>query len=311
MLYNVLYNKGDDMNLNVDYICRVFKQKNLILRLVIFFVAVFVLALNYNIFITPNNFNIGGTSGLAVIVNSLFNIKPSLFILISSIILLIISYFTLDKNQTYRSIIGAFLYPLFISLTEPLANLIIPYVDFSNILITIIIGGSLFGICTGFIYKTGFTTGGGDIVIKIISKYNHISEGNAQLIANGTIIVLGTFVFGLVNLIYSLIVIIISALLVDKILLGISDSKMFLIYTKKVDELQDIILKNMATGVTIFNTEGGYKGEKRKMLMVVVPNGLYYLVKETILNIDSEAFFIISDCYEVKGGVKKKSYSFI
>ena len=92
---------------------------------------------------------------------------------------------------------------------------------------------------------------------------------------------------------------------------GISDSKMFIIYTKKVDELQNILLKNMATGVTIFNTQGGYKGEKRKMLMVVVPNSLYYLVKETILNIDSEAFFIISDCYEVKGGVKKKRYSFI
>ena len=160
---------------------------------------------------------------------------------------------------------------MFISLTEPLARIIIPYVDFSNILITIIIGGSLFGICTGFIYKTGFTTGGGDIVIKIISKYNHISDGNSQIIANGTIIILGTFVFGVANLIYSLILIVISALLVDKILLGISDSKMFIIYTKKVDELQNIILKNMATGVTIFNTQGGYKGEKRKMLMVVVP----------------------------------------
>lgn len=299
------------MNLNNDYISQVFKQKKLLNRVIIFVLAVFVLALNYNIFIVPNNFNIGGTSGLAVIIKELFNIKESLFILISSMILLIISYFTLDKNQTYRSIVGAFLYPFFISLTEPLANYLIPYLSFSNILLTIILGGTLLGICTGLIYKTGFTTGGGDIIIKIINKYNHISEGNSQFIANGIIILLGSFVFGFQNLIYSIIVILISALFVDRIILGISQSKMFLIYSKKSNEISKFILENMGTGVTIFDTEGGYKKEKRKMLMVVVSTRMYYLIKETILNIDKDAFLIISDCYEVKGGVKKKDYSII
>ncbi len=299
------------MNLNNDYISQVFKQKKLLNRVIIFVLAVFVLALNYNIFIVPNNFNIGGTSGLAVIIKELFNIKESLFILISSMILLIISYFTLDKKQTYRSIVGAFLYPFFISLTEPLANYLIPYLSFSNILLTIILGGTLLGICTGLIYKTGFTTGGGDIIIKIINKYNHISEGNSQFIANGIIILLGSFVFGFQNLIYSIIVILISALFVDRIILGISQSKMFLIYSKKSNEISKFILENMGTGVTIFDTEGGYKKEKRKMLMVVVSTRMYYLIKETILNIDKDAFLIISDCYEVKGGVKKKDYSII
>lgn len=299
------------MNLNNDYISQVFKQKKLLNRVIIFVLAVFVLALNYNIFIVPNNFNIGGTSGLAVIIKELFNIRESLFILISSMILLIISYFTLDKNQTYRSIVGAFLYPFFISLTEPLANYLIPYLSFSNILLTIILGGTLLGICTGLIYKTGFTTGGGDIIIKIINKYNHISEGNSQFIANGIIILLGSFVFGFQNLIYSIIVILISALFVDRIILGISQSKMFLIYSKKSNEISKFILENMGTGVTIFDTEGGYKKEKRKMLMVVVSTRMYYLIKETILNIDKDAFLIISDCYEVKGGVKKKDYSII
>lgn len=299
------------MNLNNDYISQVFKQKKLLNRVIIFVLAVFVLALNYNIFIVPNNFNIGGTSGLAVIIKELFNIRESLFILISSMILLIISYFTLDKNQTYRSIVGAFLYPFFISLTEPLANYLIPYLSFSNILLTIILGGTLLGICTGLIYKTGFTTGGGDIIIKIINKYNHISEGNSQFIANGIIILLGSFVFGFQNLIYSIIVILISALFVDRIILGISQSKMFLIYSKKSNEISKFILENMGTGVTIFDTEGGYKKGKRKMLMVVVSTRMYYLIKETILNIDKNAFLIISDCYEVKGGVKKKDYSII
>ena len=70
-------------------------------------------------------------------------------------------------------------------------------------------------------------------------------------------------------------------------------------------------MNELHTGVTLFNTEGAYKKQARKMLMVVVPTRDYNIVKEEVLKIDNEAFFVVSDCYEVDGGKKRKNLPFI
>ena len=86
---------------------------------------------------------------------------------------------------------------------------------------------------------------------------------------------------------------------------------MFFIYSKKYKLIEKYIMDDLHTGCTLFNTEGGYKKEKREMLMVVVPTRDYGTVKEEVLKIDSDAFFVVSDCYEVDGGKKRKNLPFI
>lgn len=296
------------MDIEIENLITQAKKRNLLPRLLFFVLGVFILALNYNIFVLPNNFNVGGTSGLALIFKEILGLKPSTFILICSLILLLLSYLTLGKEQTIRSTIGALLYPILITITEPLAYHLIPYLTFSNILVTVIICGLLIGLANGLIYKTGFTTGGGDIIMQIISRYQHITEGNAQRLINCVIVLLSGFIFGIENIIYSALVILIATALVDKILIGISDSKMFFIYSKQAPKIKKYVLKELKTGITIFDTKGGYKKESRQMLMVVVPNKDYFIFKETILTIDPDCFFIINDCYEVSGGMKRPKY---
>src|SRR5574344_983821 len=149
-------------------------------RFLMFFLGTLVLALNYNVFVIPNNFVIGGMSGLSIILNAIFKIEPVLFIYIVDIILLIVSYIFIGSEKTYRSLVGSFLYPLLITFTTPIAKFIIPYVYIDNILITVIITGCLLGIGYGMIYKVGFTTGGGDILMQLMNKYLKISEGKAS-----------------------------------------------------------------------------------------------------------------------------------
>lgn len=288
------------------------RKRKSIPRFLGFLMGVFILALNYNILVIPNKFNIGGTSGLAIIFEEIFNIKPALFIMISSIVLLVISYFALGKEQTLRSVLGALIYPLALILVEPLALKLIPYFQFQNILITIIVCGACIGIGNGIIYKVGYTTGGGDLIMKIIVKFQHLTEGTSQLIENTIIILLGGFVFGIPCVVYSIIINALCTMITDKILIGISNSKMFFIYSKKADLIKKYVLNDLESGMTMINTEGGYKLEPRKMLMVVVPTRQYYQFKEKLLEIDRDAFFIITDCYEVSGGVKKDViYSFL
>lgn len=286
------------------------KNKKRLKNVLLFFLGLTILAINYNMFALPNSFNIGGMSGIATMLNYLCGLKPSYFIFGSSCFLLLISYFTLDKETTYNSIVGAIMYPLLIELFRPFCDMLLPSFQFSNIVITLIMCGVLLGIGNGFVYKSGFTTGGSDIIMKLIHKYQHLTEGTSQLIMNTIIILLGVVVFGVPSLIYSLIIILISTNIVDKILIGISNSKMFMISSKKAKEIKEYAINSLNTGVTIFTTTGGYMFVKRKMLMIVVPTRLYNAFKEKILEIDNEAFIVVSDCYEVTGGQRKSNHLF-
>ena len=156
----------------MNNVLKYIKEEQLVKRFIIFLIGVFILALNYNMFIVPNNFVLGGTSGLAVILNQIFQIKPVITIYVFSFLLLIIGYLTLPFKETRRAIIGTIIYPLFISLTSPLVNVLMPYFKFDNILIVVLIAAMLQGLGTGLIYKVGFNTGGGDILVKIISRYD-------------------------------------------------------------------------------------------------------------------------------------------
>ena len=106
---------------------------------------------------------------------------------------------------------------------------------------------------------------------------------------------------------YSLIIMFISTYMVDKMLIGISESKTFFIQTDKEDEVIDFILKIIESGVTELDTKGGYSHRRKKMLMCVVPNDKYGVLKSAIKEIDPSAFIVVSDCYEVLGGTKRKT----
>ena len=146
--------------------------------------------------------------------------------------------------------------------------------------------------------------------MQILNKYMKISTGVASLITSIAVIVPGAFVFGLNKAIYGTIIVIIISVLVDKIMLGISNSKMFYIRTKKAEEVQEFI-KEMNTGYTMKKADGAYSKKKYDMIMCVLPTRDYYMFKNVIQKIDPEAFFIITDCYEVYGGKRKDIFPFI
>ncbi len=262
--------------------------------------GVLIMAFSYNVFILPNSFVYGSVSGVAIITQKLFGIDPSLFIMVVSIILLIVSYFVLGKEKTASSILGSLLYPIAVKL---MSNIRI-YLDFdtSQLLLSAIFGGVTTGLGAGLVYKAGFTTGGTDIIEQIISKYSKVSMGRAIIMCDGMILLFGTFMFGINNFMYALIVLYLISILADRVLLGISDSKAFYIVTEKDKEVKEFILNKLSHGVTIFEARGGYEQKKQKVLFCVIPTKEYFKLKEGIREIDMNAFFVVTDAYEVHGG---------
>lgn len=263
-------------------------------------IGILLIAIAFNLFLLPNELVFGGVSGLSIIVSKFITIDASTFIMIASLLLLVVSFLVLGKNDTKASIVGSILFPIFVNITANIEEYI--KLDTGNVLLSAVFGGIIYGFGAGLVFKAGFTTGGTDIINQILSKYLHMSMGNAMLISDGLIVVLGGFFFGATKLMYALIVIYIIGLMTDKVLLGISNSKAFYIITNEDEKIRDYLLNELHHGVTIFSVKGGYTHKKDEVILCVVPTREYYRVKEGIHEIDSEAFFVVCDAYEVSGG---------
>ena len=279
---------------------KVIKQKIKVKELIEFIIGCFLVALAFNLFMSPNNLVAGGVSGFSLILKHFFGLNPSTIISVANILLIIVSFLVLGKEKTKATILGSILFPIFVSLTEHLST----YISFkeSEMILIAIFGGALQGLGAGLIFRAGYSTGGTDILNMIISKVFKMSLGNSMFFTDGTIIVIGAFVFGFNHLMYSLIILYLISTITDKVVLGISDSKAFYIITSKEKEVKDFVINELKHGVTEFKAQGGYNSESQTVLMSVVPTREYYKLKEGIHLIDKNAFFVAMDSYEVKGG---------
>ena len=264
-----------------------------------FLLGVLIVAIAYNLFLLPAKV-VYGVGGLGIIFNSLFKIDPSLVILVSSVILLFLSLILLGKEETKKTVIGSLLYPVFVKLTSSVGQI----VDLSNTdpLLIVLFGAVISGFGLGLIFKAGFTTGGTDILNQIVSKYFKMSMGNSMFFTDGIIILSSVFVFGWTKIMYSIISLYIISIMTDKVILGISNSKAFYIITDHEEEVKKFVLKHLSHGVTILDAKGGFTGQNQKVIMCIIPTKEYFIAKEGIHEIDSNAFFVVTDAYKVSGG---------
>lgn len=280
-------------------ILKVDKTK-LLYRYSILILSLFISSLVFNLLLYPTNLVTGGLNGIAIILNHIFNISPSLIILIGSLVLLGISYLFLGLEQTSGSLVATLVYPLFVTLTEPLARYIV--IDTSDLILMSILIGILLGITNGLMYKVGFSNGGLNIISQIVYKYFHISLGKTTMVINFLVVLVGGIYFGFNMVLYAFIIIYISGAIIDKVILGISSNKAFYITTTKEKEVKDYLINTLNHTVTIFNVKGGFLEKRRKVILAVVPTRDYVRLKESIKEIDPKAFFVVTDAYEVKGG---------
>lgn len=276
------------------------RKKSLFKRYFNFFVGLIFLAVSYNLFLASNDIVAGGVSGAAIILNGLFNFNNSTVILVCNVALLILSLFLLGKAKTKNTILGSLLFPILVELTSHI-NVWLE-LDTSQLLLSSVFGGVMYGMGLGMIFKAGFTTGGTDILNQIISKYAKISIGKSMLLVDGGIVLLSALAFGPTKVMYSIIVLYIISMISDRVILGVSDSKAFYIITSHDDEIKEYILKVLNHGVTVFNAKGGYATKNQTVLMCVLPTKDYYRLKAGITEIDNEAFVVVTDAYEVFGG---------
>ena len=275
-------------------------MKTKIKRYITVVIGTFLVALAFNLFLSPYNLASNGISGLAIIINRLTGINEGVFVLIVNIFLLGVSYNFLGRKKTKHSLIGSLLLPVFISITAPVSKYIV--LKDLDLLIIALLGGIISGIGYGLIYQHDYTTGGTDILNQLMEKYYKIPMNKAILYIDGMVVLLGGVVFGFSSMLFSMIVLYIISELSNRTMLKINQNQILLVQSKKIDQIKEYISKEYYYDSSILNSTGGYTKEKQKTLFCAVSKRDYYPIKEGILLIDPKAFITIITAYEEKNG---------
>ena len=243
-----------------------------------------------------------GHTGVSLLLSEFIPVNISLIILVVGLICLIIGLACFDFDYALKMLLITFLYPFFVSITLLVTDLI--DLEDTSLFLVVVIGGAVYGMGQGLIRKSGYSTGGLCVIFDLIHKYFHISIGVATIIVNGVLIIAAYSIFGVECAMYSLIALLVSSFMLDKVFMGISDNKVFYIITSKPLEVKEYIYDNLHYDVTVVNARGGYTNKKKTMLMSVVPTIEYIKLKQLVREIDKKSFFLIVDAYETN--VKRK-----
>ena len=272
-------------------------KKNFWKNFCMFILGMSASAISVSVFYNPNDVVTTGSTGLSILINRRLNIDLSVLILVISSLLLILDFCVFGFKHGSKNILGTLLFPVFIKAASIINN----YISFDNtsLFLLILVGGVLSGIGFGFVKKSGYSLGGFYVLYDILNKKLKVSMGKANLFCNVSIIAASIFVFGLDKCIYAFLGLYITSYVGDKIMIGISQNKAFYIVTSKPNLVKDFIINNLKHTVTVINARGGHSDKNKKLLLCVLPTREYVTVKEVIKEIDSKAFFLITDSYHV------------
>lgn len=275
------------------------KAKEKIYRIFLITISLILSAFVYNLFLLPLSIVSGGTSSIGTIVYYLYNIDPSITILIVSLICAVLGFMYLGKERTTGTILACIAYPIVVEITSKLTGLI--PIDTTDTLLIVLVAAVLGGIANGLMYKSGYSSGGLPIISQVLYEKLRISIAKSSFAINAILVMIGAYFFGLTNALYAIIYLYIYSIITDKVLLGISNNKAFYIITDKEKEVKEYIFETLKHTVTTFDVKGGMLESKRKVILTVIPSREYYRLTEGIKNIDKDAFFVVTDSYQVEG----------
>ena len=251
------------------------------------------------LFLVPGQLVSGGISGIAQIVNHFIQFPIGVMVFLGNIPLFVLGWrFLGGKRFALRTAVSVTAFSLFTDLLV----LFIPAqgVTHDNFLNSIY-GAVLMGIGLGIVYRGSGTSGGSDILGRILNHRFGIPISIAYLMTDAVVVLAGGFAFSWEKALYGVVVIYVSGLAAEMVAEGSSIFRTALIITEKPDEVIREIMYTMERGVTILSGKGGYTGEDRPVLYCVITRSEVNQVKELIKEIDPDAFMVIGEAHEALG----------
>lgn len=278
--------------------------KTAIIDILVYIIGSAIFAVSLNTFTAPNEIAPGGYTGIATLINYIFNIPIGLVMFILNIPVLLIALKVLGIKFLAKTIIAT----ATLSITIDTFGLFLPAYT-GNKLLACLFGGFLSGAGLALLFLRGATSGGTDIIAKLIRiKRPHVSMGHIILIFDIIIITASGFIYkSLESALFATIVIFINSYVIDYVLYGTGHGKMVMIFTKHKKEISDAIVNEVQRGVSILNIEGGYTKEQKNLIICAVRSNEVPRISKIVKAYDEQPFMLISEIGEIVGqGFKLK-----
>lgn len=275
---------------------------------IILTLGTFMYCMAWEWLVIPNNYSSGGATGLLTILQYATNgaIPVGISYPVLNIFLLVLAFFVLGKGFGVRTIYCIAISAVFFEILPhfpmmfcaPGGLLYLP----DNVLIPLL-AGLCEGVGLGFVLRYGGSTGGSDIFAMIVDKYWPITPGKFYLVTDSVIIALILFLPDktFADLVYGYIMMILSSLSVDFVMIGGKSTVQVHIFSEKSDEIASFVLNELDRGVTILKATGGYTGEDKKVLLLLIRSKELHRLSQAVKSIDPKAFMSVATAKSVFG----------
>ncbi|MFW5981979.1 MAG: YitT family protein [Halanaerobiaceae bacterium] len=255
-----------------------------------------IASLSLSVFLVPNKIAAGGLSGLSTIIFYMTGLPVGTMTLLLNIPVFLAGLKVLGFSFGARTIYGMILFSVFIDVFQ---NLVSPLT--SDLLLATIYGGIIGGLGLGIVFLSRGTTGGTDMIARLINHYTNLSVGQGLLLADGLVVLMAGIFFNAEVALYAAIAIFINSKTIDLVQEGLEYKKAALIISQNPGDIKEKVMKNLDRGVTILKAEGGYTGKERDVLYCIINRNELSRLKRMVYEIDNNAFVIISTVHEVLG----------
>ncbi len=287
----------------------VWQEKKTIKKRIMEYLAITVGALIYAVavsqFLDPNSLAPGGVTGIAIILNRLTGLETGTWTLLVNIPILIIGTWKFGVkficSTLYFTVVNSFA----INLLSALGAVT------KDPLLAALGGGVLIALALGIVFKSGATSGGTDIIVKLLRlKFPHLRTGFLFLVTDAAIVTISALVFRNIDTaMYAGLVVFVNSVLLDVVLYGRDSAKMIFIISDHHEKITDRILKELDMGVTYITGSGAYSGKDKKVILCVMRKQLSPKAEEIVRQEDPLAFMIVASAMEIYGEGYKNIFS--
>lgn len=280
-------------------------MKRILKDLLLIFVGAFVFALGVNYFTIPNMLSEGGILGITIVAHYLFDWSPGVVNFVLNAVLIVVGYKFFEKRAFVYTLISIAACSLFMFLTEDVGKQLT-----GDTLLASVFAGFLVGVGLGLIFRSGGTSGGTTILAQLANQYFGWSIAKAMLILDVAVVVASVFIIGLEKAMYTLLVVYIGSKAIDFIVEGLDERVAVLIISNEPERVLNAITKKMSRGLTVLDGHGGYTGQDKQVLYLVINKQEIVQLKHIIREIDEFAYVTVHNVHEMMGkGYKAKGSS--
>lgn len=286
-----------------------FEEKKTLRRRVLDYIEITIASILYSaavsLFLDPNALAPGGVTGIAIILNRITGLETGTLVLCINIPIIAVGTWKFGLRFIFSTMYCT-------ALTSGLINLLAPFGPVtSDPFLAAVAGGAMMAVGIGLVFKAGATTGGTDIIIKLLRlRFPYLKTGVLFLITDALIVTMSAFVFKNVDVaLYAGLVVFINSVLLDVVLYGRDGAKLIFIISDRYEAITKRLLEDLDIGVTYISGAGAYSGKEKNVIMCVMKKQISPRAEIIVREEDPGAFMIVTSATEIFGEGYKSIYS--